>query len=282
MRNSFILTLAVLPFLWACNKDLKGDIGEHLSDIQFRKVCYEAFDTDGDGVISASEANAASVLRLTNSEHYPSGFYGCDPWEIEGLKYFPNLEEFRYQGTYLKRLDFSSNKKLKTLILSSYSLQHLSLPSPCRIEVLELIQLQCITEFTVPASVQSLFLSNCYNLEKLEFEKPSGLKTILSSGLLHTNLTELYLPEGLEVIEQDAAKNTKFQVVDLPSTIKAIGKNAFTSCTAMKYIVIRAATPPEIVHPFDGATYSILVPPASLSLYKERWPQYESRLKAYE
>ena len=125
-----LLTLIVSMF--GCNRvrqdakyiDVSHDQKENIDslkggDDKHVKRAVEAIDTDGDGKISAAEAEKVLVLKIGK----------IDADALLELHRFPNLERLEMREIDVPSLDLSKNRKLKHLICCG-----------CNIAVLDLSQ----------------------------------------------------------------------------------------------------------------------------------------------
>ena len=80
-----------------------GGVGvdaEHFPDAAFRQLVSEAFDADGDGVLSQEEIEGVTLISARNK--------GIA--DLTGVELFPNLKDLDVMGNQLTRLDASNVK----------------------------------------------------------------------------------------------------------------------------------------------------------------------------
>ena len=168
-----LLTLIVSMF--GCNRvrqdakyiDVSHDQKENIDslkggDDKHVKRAVEAIDTDGDGKISAAEAEKVLVLKIGK----------IDVDAILALHRFPNLERLEMREIDASLLDLSKNRKLKHLICCG-----------CNITVLDLSQ-NVALEYVDCSSNQ---------LKTLDVSKNTSLDNLYCD---YNPLTTLYVASG--------------------------------------------------------------------------------------
>ena len=285
MKKLLFLTLVCSVLAASCEKDYTGDVGEFLTDIEFRKACYDRYDTDNDGKLSVQEVRDVKSILVNGSgvetPYLPKALV-CKSYEIGGLSWFSELEDFSYSGKFVKEFDFRENSKLKKLsIYGGTDLVKLVYPGQCIIEDLS-FHSKSMADIVIPASVVNLDLY-ASNIGSLEFGKNASISKF-SGQLSGSNMTDLVLPDGLKVIGSYLVYGMeRLKSVRIPSSIESIGENAFYNCPGLQQVIIDAATPPKADAAFnygpEGSDYLIYVPELSLPAYLNAWPQYASRLR---
>lgn len=86
-----------------------------ISDPAFKTYLVANVDTDGDGEISESEADAVRSIDVKN----------IGIMNLEGVEYFKNLQELNVAQNSIKTLDLTENSKLKKLDISDNPLTSL-------------------------------------------------------------------------------------------------------------------------------------------------------------
>ena len=84
-----------------------GDTFIKIEDDNMFSKCFELIDTNGDGIVTYAEAEAATALGLDRGGRLNI----IDDYEF--LKYFPNLEALSVGNTTLDEIDIHWLKKLK-------------------------------------------------------------------------------------------------------------------------------------------------------------------------
>ena len=86
-----------------------GDTFIKIEDDNMFSKCFELIDTNGDGIVTYAEAEAATALGLDRGGRLNI----IDDYEF--LKYFPNLEALSVGNTTLDEIDIHWLKKLKAV-----------------------------------------------------------------------------------------------------------------------------------------------------------------------
>ena len=165
-----------------------------------------------------------------------------------------------------------------------------------------------LTEITIPEGATSIgyrAFYGCTALSKINLpESLTSIKAYAFDGC--TALTEINIPDKVTIIEQglfngcSALANisipetattirsrafydcTSLEEITLPSSITFIENLAFENCSALKQISIQALTPPSIPNTdFLRLIDVIYVPTGCGELYKETWPDYDSKIQEY-
>ena len=183
----------------APNADGSVDINEeNFPDAIFREY-VEKFDDDDDGVLSMEEQNAALMIVVT----------GKEVASLDGVEYFPKLQELYCDKNELTSLDVSKNTALTELYCDENNLTSLDVSGNtslielhCRANQLTsldvsknaaLEKLLCdgnnLTSLDVSSNT-SLIQLNCYdnNLTSLDVSRTTALERLLCDG---NNLTSL-------------------------------------------------------------------------------------------
>jgi Leucine-rich repeat (LRR) protein len=139
LRNMALLTLIVS--MLGCNR-VKQSAPRHIDvshnqkenvdslkggDDKHGKRAAEVIDTDGDGKISAAEAEQVLVLRIGK----------IDADAILELHRFPNLERLEIREVDASSLDLSKNRKLKHLICCGCNITVLDLSKNVALEYVD-------------------------------------------------------------------------------------------------------------------------------------------------
>lgn len=107
-------------------REYPEDIATELLDPGFRALMVELADTDGDGKISAEEAQAITSLNGANK--------GLDEAD---LFYFPNLTEIDLSNNNLKEIDLSQQKGLQSLKINNNQLTALDVTNTSSMKYLD-------------------------------------------------------------------------------------------------------------------------------------------------
>ena len=124
----FLLGLIVMV---SCEKEEQlpyvEDVCSVIANDDFKEYCYRNFDFNHDMKVSMEEAAEVTYI----------GLLGYRIQALNGLEYFPNLEELDCRQCQSTVLDVSSNKKLKTLKCSNNQLKSLDVSNNPLLELLE-------------------------------------------------------------------------------------------------------------------------------------------------
>lgn len=112
---------------------------------------------------------------------------------------------------------------------------------------------------------------------------PSGF---LGSG--QSKITSITIPSSVTTIGYNAFYGSKLTSIDLPSSVSKIERYAFSSCTSITSITVRATTPPTLdasytnTFPPTTQNYKIYVPSSAVNTYKtaDGWSSWASKIQA--
>ena len=135
------------------------------------------------------------------------------------------------------------------------------------------IDLSNITEIKAEA------FRNCTELS-IEVIIPN-VANILKQTFANTKITKL-VAENIVTIESSAFDScASLKEVDLGASVQSIGWGAFSGCSALESVIVRATTPPSLAaEAFKFSSCPIYVPDASLEAYKTatNWNTYADRI----
>lgn len=117
-------------------------------------------------------------------------------------------------------------------------------------------------------------LPNLESIAGAAFQK-TGVKNIVNLGKITTLPHNGYSSGPFQGC-------TSLETAILPSTLSSMGKTTFNSCTALKWVVLNAVTPPTVEsNSFQNTTCTIYVPDASVEAYKAatNWISLANRIK---
>lgn len=150
-----------------------------------------------------------------------------------------------------------------------------------------------LVEAKLPGSLKKVtpyMFMNCSSLEKLVL--PGRAIEINGGAASGTAIKKLIIPNSVSKITYAAFANCKdLEEIQLPASLQTLGEKAFGKCSAVKRIIIDAATPP--VGDLQGLLdldslkdVTLYVPAASVDKYKEAegWKNFKNitSLKHYE
>ena len=172
-------------------------------DDKFREYVYEELDTNGNGLLSQTEMDAVTVLRVSYRQLT----------SLEGIGYFPKLKELSCSYQYLEKLDLSMNTKLEKLDCSANDLTELNITGCTALKTL----------YCYGNELTELYLADAENLEELDCDDNNlgELDVSVCSKLWglycsKNSLEFIYLPDGaLKLVYFNCDENPKLRSVDL-------------------------------------------------------------------
>lgn len=186
MRRILSAALAVLICLCAAAGALALDgdaqairIDEvHFPDETFRGYVKDAFDGDGDGMLSPAELSAATEISCV----------GYDIGDLTGIAYFPELTTLNCIRNDLKTLDVSGNPKLESLLCAWNGLTDLDVSQNTALRNLNCAD-NALTALDVSrnTALRTLDVSN-NSLTTLRVTALPSLLTLLCAGNALTDL----------------------------------------------------------------------------------------------
>lgn len=179
-----------------------------IEDSSFQSYLIDKFDTDYDGVVSATEACGVEEIRIDRNKY--SGISS-----LHGIEMFTSLRKLSVGGQNLTALDLSENRALTELVCDNNPLKSLSV-SECRM----LKRLYCQN-----TGLESIGLSGCQSLEELflfgsrltslDISELSALKTLDCRSNRLSGELDL---SGCKALTQVSCKgNTGLERIILPS-----------------------------------------------------------------
>ena len=286
-RLSFVvITTLVLSAFISCSKsdnqkdsEIK-DEGTVITDVSFKKFCYDRFDTNKDGKIDGGEVGKVTEIIVDNNDGIVT---------LQGIHIFQNLRSFSAnQCTNLKDANLNNNPSLAFISFANCtSLTSVTLP-----ESTKSISARCffkcygLTTINIPQNISSIgdyAFAFCSGIST--FNIPSSVKSIGAFAFQGCmNLKSVLFSEGLETIGEQAFYNcTGITSISFPSTVTDIGEFLFVSCTGLKTVFCKPKTPPYSKGGQFMGCYSlasISVPAASVNDYKKSssWREYASKI----
>lgn len=126
----------------------------------------------------------------------------------------------------------------------------------------------------------------CASLEYVDLPLVTELASYQNSGAFRecTSLKEVNLPRIIKVNGSSFEKCYGLLSVKLGENLNYIGNSAFSNCSSMQYLIVKAITPPTLTNSnaFDNTNNCpIYVPDASVEAYKTatNWVTYAYRIK---
>ena len=229
------------------SKPISGNIV--FSDPEFKRVMVNMYDTNSDGEISVSEAEAVKEFGS----------------ELLRNKIVTNMNELKYFKNTTPVFNGPFNE--------CTALQSIEYPDNWTITGSELKDCTSLSHVILPLNLTSIpngAFQNCTSLESIEF--PSNLKTLGINTFINSGLVNITIPDNITDIGNLGLNCTKLKKADLGSGVKNIGQQAFTNCP-IETLIIRAITPPTCGYAvLKDVTPNIYVPDESVATYKsEVW-----------
>ncbi|MGN0367368.1 MAG: Ig-like domain-containing protein [Wujia sp.] len=210
----------------------------------------KGFDTDSDGSLSQSEAEAVTTIEITNKDTAVN--------DLTGIQYFTNLTkldcsgnalrsldvsnltklEFLYcQSNLITNLDLSKNAELTMLVCSSNEIATLDLSQNAKLSILLANEMAALKELIVSdnaaltilqirkTSVSTMALKNASKLVVLDCSE-TNIPSLDASKL--TSLRELYCVgmTGMSVLDVSGLANLKVLVVGAFKTDMQVVKDS--------------------------------------------------------
>ncbi len=226
---------AVFLFVCLClcaQAHADDDIDEsNFPDEAFRQYVSTHFDTDGDGVLSDSEAASVTSIPagITYSMTGPNKFsyswsddlaLPTDIEELEGIGYFVSLDVLGVAGTSITGLDTSGNLSLTALICNDNpNLERLDLSSNTALKYMVCVGNGKLQEIDTSSNTALLYL-NCTNGNLYSLYIPENLVSLDCS---HNNLMEL-----------DTTSDTALRYLDFSENL--ISEMDLTANTALTHL----------------------------------------------
>ncbi|MAM29469.1 MAG: hypothetical protein CMC13_10655 [Flavobacteriaceae bacterium] len=161
-------------------------------------------NTNGDNEIQLSEAQAATIIKVSNSEFT----------DLTGIEAFMNLEEIWGQNFEFEALDLSANNNLERISISIGPLTEIILPSETNtLEYFSVwgTDLSVLPDINNYVNLSSVSVRSNPNLAELNV---SGLTNLEYLSLNGTAISSLDLSENLDLILL-AIENTNISTIDL-------------------------------------------------------------------
>ncbi len=288
--NIALVTVCFFSSLLSCSKSVTEpeiepvtkDEGGVITDLAFRKYCYDNFDSNGDGILSIEETGQVRDIIID---------FNAGIVSVQGVEIFSNLTTFSANQCYnLREANLYNNSILKYIAFANCTgLISVTLPDSIK-HIGDLCFYNCpgLTAINLPNKIDSIgneAFALCLGLSTIVI--PSSVKLIGESSFKNCqNLTHISFSEGLTAIGKLAFSDcTSLSSITLPSTVARIGDMFCFSCTNLRLFYIKAKTPPAIdgYSPFLGCSHlgTITVPSESVDKYKamntaNKWRFYSS------
>ena len=234
------------------------------ADKEVLRICIERYDLDGNGVITAEEA------EYIGADQFQNYFQGNTRMEsFDELRYFKNASPM-YDGTFrgcssLKRITLPDSwTKIKYREYYGTALEQITLPN-----TLVEIGGQCFMEVK---TLKSIAL-------------PQSLEALVNGCFCKSGLETADIPSNVTNIDSGIFESCSSlrKVIIRCNILKSIGGiKVFYQCISLKEIIItRLLTPPALGWgTFEGTTCSFYVPDEAVTAYKNAtgWSNMASRI----
>lgn len=267
------------------------DICSGIEDPVFRQYCLDNFDTNHDGRLSPSEAEA--VTRIDIGYQYTPKREALEVRTLAGVGYFRNLQSLKCRKcNLLTDADLSAN--LQIVSIGEYAfdgctaLAKAVLPAGLRkIGPEAFSYCSALTQIDIPKGVtlvDQIAFYYCGNLKR--FVYPDGVTTVHQDTFTECKKLEyIYIPEGVFTIWSAFQGCSSLTEITIPSTVRQfINKPGFSHCEKLKSIYFKPSTPPMIEGYGDFGDQRLYVPRASVDAYRsaDNWKNYAAQIEGYD
>ena len=203
LRRTVMISLLLVCMLvaFACTAQADDGIAideAHFPDESFRTYVLQQVDMDGDGVLSAEEADDVELIYIDYYE-------GDAPVaSLQGIECFPELRGISVEEAELTEIDLSHNLMLSSLDISGNNLTELDVSMLPRLQELSANNNQLATiHFGENSKLEYLFIGG-NRLSDLDISTLSGLEDL---DVSNNQLTRIDVSNNLKVWEIKASHN---------------------------------------------------------------------------
>ena len=246
-------------------------------DEVMKELCVKAFDTNGDGELSYTEAAAVTDLSkmtltkktfktfnefqyFTSVKTVPSSYFST----IDSLREitFPNSITTIGSSAFKGCVNLTAvvmNEGVKTIYSEAFSgckkLTNIYLPeSVTSIYDYAFQNCSSLTSINIPESVTTIGCSTfarCSSLTSISI--PESVTSIETDAFYNcSSLTSIIIPESVTSIGDSAFDGcTSLTSINIPESVTSIGSSVFRNCSSLTSIII-----PESVTSIGGSTFS--------------------------
>ena len=237
MKKSFCVLVSFMFLLTACQDDEPvskiPSIPMDKMDNNFKAYLLQNFDLNEDGIIS--EREAAEVKKMNCS--------GMTIINLEGIQYFPNLEELDCSGNYFYlSIDVSRNHKLKKLICSKSGIIKLDVSKNLALETLiceSSYGLGRLQSIQINPALKDLRIID-HEMSSLDFSGHQSLKELWCDGneLASLDISRSVL-EKLHCSSRQADMSINANGCTLLKSISGDGTIALIDCVSLEWLLVR-------------------------------------------
>ena len=254
-----------------------GDQNIVFADRNVKSICVSHWDTNGDGELSYSEAEAVTDIKDYFSKN-------TKIFTFDEIRYFTNVNSFADSAFYgcEKLVEFNIPDQIITIgnvaFYGCNALQNIRFGSGVTTIGTKILHQEYLRTLTVSE----------YNKKYDSRNNCTALVETSTNTILY-GCRNSTIPEGIESIATEAFWGAGLINFTLPSTIRTIGVSAFSGYNEFKHINCLAPTPPTLImdsyftvwHPFlSGLVWSyettIYVPSTKFEAYSEAWGSLRS------
>ena len=282
-------------------------------DEVMKELCVKAFDTNGDGELSYTEAAAVTDLSkmtltrrtfkafnefqyFTSVKTVPSSYFST----VGSLREitFPKSITTIGSSAFKDCINLNAvvmNEGVKTIYSEAFSgctkMTSIYLPeSVTSIGSSAFSGCSSLTSITIPESVTSVgggVFYGCSALTMVEILcSIESFPSTYSDGFFEgcSSLTSISIPESVTTIEEETFSGcSSLTSITIPESVTSIGGNVFSGCSSLTSTYIKATSLRTYgPYAFDDCPTMIYVPLGSEATYKARWPSYASRIVGYD
>lgn len=224
-------------------------------DSEVERICIANFDTNHDGILTATEAASVSSIGTLFANSIIKSF--------NELQYFTGLTQIDNGGFQMCR-----------------SLTEITLPNTITtLSSVAFFECISLTSITIPDSVTDLvplyLFSKCINLRTFYGKYASDdNRCLIKDGQLYSfapaGLTEYDVPENVNVITHSAfAYCDKLERITIPNTVNTISRHAFEGCSSINEFTIPSSvkTIGYDAFGFCSALTTMTIPDTVIELY---------------
>ena len=186
-----------------------------------------------------------SKTALDKLKHIVPNDAGKKTTTLQGIEYLTNLLEIRLWGIEQENVDFSYNKKLESLNISSTKIKTINLNENLKLKDIHisLSNDEKILDLSHLINLKSLSIGNSgltsvklpqgieyFTLEQNKISEINIPNSVKRFNLNNNNLTHIEIPEGVEEAE---IRRNKLETINVSSTVKKLylNQNKITSIT---------------------------------------------------
>lgn len=255
-------------------------------DPTVKSICVANWDSNHDGELSQSEAEAVNslgtVFRNTTITAFPelSAFSGLTTISNNAFFGCGQLTQIALPSTIV------------TIGSSAFentnNLTQIALPSSLRTIKASAFAVSNLSEiWTLPSGVQTIGDSAFSNCKMRRMVIPNSVTSIGANAFEYcTLMTSVSLPSSLTTISTYAFTGSGITNITIPSTVTRIGLMAFANCSSLTVVNCLPTTPPTVDYTSQGlnmfygiSNFTIYVSNTSSYRSAAGWSAYQDKIK---